>query len=421
MATNRKSNEDDEPNGAPETDRWYSLTLGSSFVDHRPSPKFCTLRYEFKPASIDKNQPGLLHKSKDNRVALEFHNNQHGKPKVTFEGVSEDHKKDEAVLFFDGEGFRLERLHRAVKRLRHVRLPGESTAPVAAVMSTSVSAVESYSPPTGGKGPKLQSLYKDILPNMPPVEMKEIDNNSSACLDPGPKPETGENFDCPPSLPNPPTASPDAQRSDEMEEEVDVVIDDDDNEDDGDNDDDISEKGRSPGKEFHTGIDINLPHPGVMDDEIADADVSDDVMYNGPNAAKALRGQVNAEVGEKHTDMDDEVVDVSDDMMDNGPNAAEALKAQVNAEVGEKQTYLDDEIVDVSDDVMDNGPNAAEALRAQVNAEVGEKETSSSNDTSESESSSGSGSGSGSESESESESSSSDNESSEGGDSVNSI
>lgn len=124
---------------------------------------------EFKPASIDKNQPGLLHKSKDNRVALEFHNNQHGKPKVTFEGVSEDHKKDEAVLFFDGEGFRLERLHRAVKRLRHVRLPGESAAPVAAVTSTSVSAVESYSPPTVGKGPKLQSLNKDILPNMPPV------------------------------------------------------------------------------------------------------------------------------------------------------------------------------------------------------------------------------------------------------------
>lgn len=44
MAKNRKNNDNDEPNTAPEPDRWYNLSLGSSFVDHRPSPKFCTLR-----------------------------------------------------------------------------------------------------------------------------------------------------------------------------------------------------------------------------------------------------------------------------------------------------------------------------------------------------------------------------------------
>ncbi|BFG25429.1 hypothetical protein CerSpe_117020 [Prunus speciosa] len=323
MAKNRKNNDNDEPNTAPEPDRWYNLSLGSSFVDHRPSPKFCTLRYEFKPASIDKNQPGSFHKSKDNRVTVEFHNNQHGKPKVTFEGVSEDYKEHDAVLFFDGESFRLERLHRAVKRLRHLRLPGESAAPAASVTSTSISALESYSPPTGGKGAKLQSLNKDVLPHMP-VEVKGIDINNSESL----------------------AASPDAEpRSDEMDEEVDVVIDDD------DDDDfvvhDTTGKGKSPVNEFHTGIDINIPHPGDLDDEIADVDV---------------------------------------------------------------------------DDVVDNGPNAAEALRAQVNAEVGGKQTSSSSDSSGSESSgSESGSGSGSGSESESASSSSDTESSEGGDSVNSI
>lgn len=165
-------------------------------------------------------------------------------------------------------------------------------------------------------------------------------------LAPGPTSEADKDFDCPPSLPNPPAASPDAEpRSDEMDEEVDVVIDDDD-------DDDVvvnetTGKGKSPVNEFHTGIDINIPHPGDLDDEIADVDV---------------------------------------------------------------------------DDVVDNVPNAAEALRAQVNAEVGGKQTSSSSDSSGSESSgSESGSGSGSGSESESASSSSDTESSEGGDSVNSI
>ncbi|KAI8027378.1 Bifunctional nuclease 1 [Camellia lanceoleosa] len=122
MASNNKK---EEPNMAPQPDRWFNLTLGSSFKDHYPSSKFFTL-HEFKPTSIDKNQARLLHKNKENRVTVEFHNNQPRKPKVTFEGSSEDYKENDAVLFFDGESFWLERLHRAVKRLRHVRLPSES-------------------------------------------------------------------------------------------------------------------------------------------------------------------------------------------------------------------------------------------------------------------------------------------------------
>lgn len=98
---------------------------------------------EFKPASVDKNRPGSLHKSKDNRVNVEFQNNQHGKPKVMFEGITEDYKENDAVLFFDGQTFRLEQLHRAVKRLRYVRQPGESAA-------TSVGpALESHVTPVG--------------------------------------------------------------------------------------------------------------------------------------------------------------------------------------------------------------------------------------------------------------------------------
>ncbi|RVW45722.1 Ell-associated factor Eaf [Vitis vinifera] len=165
---NKSINNKDEPSTAPESDRWYDLTLGSSFKDPHSSTKFCTLRYEFKPASIDKNQPGSLHKNKENRVTVEFHNNQPGKPKVTFEGSSEDYKENDAVLFFDGETFRLERLHRAVKRLRHVRLPGESAAAAATTAATTsvVPPVESYSPPIG-KGAKLQSFNKSIAHPVP--------------------------------------------------------------------------------------------------------------------------------------------------------------------------------------------------------------------------------------------------------------
>lgn len=122
---------------------------------------------EFKPASIDKNQAGMLHKTKDNRVTVEFNNNQPGRPKVVFEGTSEDYKDNDGVLFFDGESFRLEHLHRAVKRLRHVRLPGEFTGAVNnASAVTNAPTIESRSPPLA-KNIKSQTLSKPINHSMP--------------------------------------------------------------------------------------------------------------------------------------------------------------------------------------------------------------------------------------------------------------
>ncbi|GJU61260.1 DNA helicase [Tanacetum coccineum] len=52
----------------PPVDRWFDLTLGSSSQDN-PSFKFCTLPYEFKPASIDKNQAGKLHQKSHNKAS----------------------------------------------------------------------------------------------------------------------------------------------------------------------------------------------------------------------------------------------------------------------------------------------------------------------------------------------------------------
>lgn len=45
-------------------------------------------------------------------------------------------------------------------------------------------------------------------------------------------------------------------------------------------------------------FDINMPHQNEIDDEIADVDDSGDEVDKGPNAAEALRAQVNAE--ERH-------------------------------------------------------------------------------------------------------------------------
>jgi len=42
----KRNSTNEEPNTAPEPDRWYDIKLGSSFQDHHnhSSPKFCTLR-----------------------------------------------------------------------------------------------------------------------------------------------------------------------------------------------------------------------------------------------------------------------------------------------------------------------------------------------------------------------------------------
>ncbi|MFQ6619435.1 hypothetical protein Gotur_000342 [Gossypium turneri] len=278
MASN--SNQE-EPSTAPKPNRWYNISLGSSFKDqHQPNSKFCTLRYEFKPASIDKNQPGLLHKSKDYRVKVEFENNQHGKPKVTFDGVCEDYKDNDAVLFFNGEAFRLERLHRAVKRLRHVRQPGESRAAATSTtaMAPSVGpAAESYSPPLG-KGPKPESSNKSPVPPL----LEHIDTGD---LNSG-----GEHAS---SIPNKPTVSPDP-KSYESEEQVDIVNDDDDNDGLGTDkqDDNASEK-------ISTGIGIDINLPVDTDEEV---DLSEDEEHRtGRSAAEALRAQVNAEEKEEQS------------------------------------------------------------------------------------------------------------------------
>ncbi|KAL6507494.1 hypothetical protein OROGR_023689 [Orobanche gracilis] len=266
-----------EPSTAPQADRWYNLTLGSSFKEHNPS-KFCTFRYEFKPASIDKNQRGTLHKSKDNKVTVEFQNIQPGKPKMIFEGTSEDYKDNDAVILFDGESFRLERLHRAVKRLRHNRMLSETVA--------ASSGPSDPSSPQVGKGTKHQPLIKETyIPATVEVERIEVGNFNAS--DPKPRPDkTLEHHTTQPNSSNP---SPDPE-NDDLDEQLDIMNDDDED----NNDHAAANEGTIEVKEVD--FDINmLPQQTDTDDEIADVDVSYDEGDKGPNAAEALRAQVNAQ------------------------------------------------------------------------------------------------------------------------------
>ncbi|CAE6207011.1 unnamed protein product [Arabidopsis arenosa] len=170
---------------------------------------------------------------------LEFQNNQVNKTKVRFDGVSEDFndRDKDAILFFDGENFRLEKLHRAVKRLKYLRVPDESAAASRVVTKVVV-------PP--------------VADTVKPVKMADIDINNPI----------------------------------EFEEDVNI--------DDGDEparEEIIRTKEFQTGG---LDIDINLPHPAEMEeDEIAVVDINDDESYKGLNAAEALRAQVNAEAREE--------------------------------------------------------------------------------------------------------------------------
>ncbi|XP_031476002.1 uncharacterized protein LOC116247809 isoform X1 [Nymphaea colorata] len=273
-----------EPSTAPQPDKWYDLTLGSSFTEAASSSKFCTLRYEFKPASIDKSQPGSLIKTKDNKVTVEFQNNQPGKPKVIFEGTSEA-KDNEAVLLFDGNSFRLERLHRAVKRLRHLRLPGESSSAAAAAAASAASASDPllrsppHAKPSAAKPLSVppSSVTKTALHSVVPVEVERIDIGEFGSS--GAKPADKNSVDYSNAVPILPTSSP-IGKSDESEK-IDVLM-----------DDDEAEAGLGEAPKMNLNM-RNIENDS--EDEIADVDITDEEADKGPNAAEALRAQVNAQ------------------------------------------------------------------------------------------------------------------------------
>lgn len=102
------------------------------------------------------------------------------------------------------------------------------------------------------------------------------------------KPRNERTVGSPTPRPNLQITSPDV-KIDDLDEQLDILNNDDEDAAEAANGSNVFEK------EFHTGIDINIPQQNDTDDEIAEIDVSDDDVDKGPNAAEALREQVNAE------------------------------------------------------------------------------------------------------------------------------
>ncbi|EPS60444.1 hypothetical protein M569_14358, partial [Genlisea aurea] len=272
-----------EPSTAPQADRWYNLTLGSSFRDDNPS-KFCTLRYDFKPASIDKNQRGTLHKAKDNKVTVEFQNIQPGKPKVIFEGTSEDYKDNDAVLFFDGESFRLERLHRAVKRLRHNRTLGEASA--GGGSSATGHSSDANSPPVGGKPTKPHNLHlnKDSYHHHP-VEVERIEIGDLKTSDAKP---VAEDKTTVPVVDSKKDDDHDHDQDQDQDEPLDIMNHD-------DEDDEFINAATGIVKEHDFDINKQPNHGDTDEDETADILATSDgeEAGKGTDAAEELRARLN--------------------------------------------------------------------------------------------------------------------------------
>ncbi|GBG67134.1 hypothetical protein CBR_g81558 [Chara braunii] len=150
MAAMGKVVANDAVENGPRDNEWYPLRIGETMMNGSKSTlQYYTLRYDFKPASVDRTKPGSMFKDAENKIIVEFRNNQAGKPKVGFQGINEQCKELEGIVFFDGKEIRLERLSRAVKSLRHIR----------------TSTTDASSSQAGGLGASSPELPLDLIGN----------------------------------------------------------------------------------------------------------------------------------------------------------------------------------------------------------------------------------------------------------------
>eukprot|EP00884_Botryococcus_braunii_P014545 jgi/Botrbrau1/23091/Bobra.0243s0030.1 len=115
--------------GKPDLSQEYPIRLGNSFRDSQPSVGYCTMRYQFKPATVADCKPGcLLVEATTKRATLQLpKKTERGEqqPDLKFEGIYErtDNLGNdcECVLLFDGKSFVLEKVDSTIRQLRFVK------------------------------------------------------------------------------------------------------------------------------------------------------------------------------------------------------------------------------------------------------------------------------------------------------------
>lgn len=107
----------------------YPVKTGRSFVDNSDEPRelFCTFRYDFQPASIDRSIPGLVVCDSSDSVQVSMGTTNKDGCGILFKGKVACNKRTECLLVFDGESFALEHSAFTFSQLRHVRNTTEQT------------------------------------------------------------------------------------------------------------------------------------------------------------------------------------------------------------------------------------------------------------------------------------------------------
>lgn len=119
------------------------MHIGQSLQDSMVGPFYHSLRYDFKPASINTEAPGSLTFGIDGQVSLDLLKKSGDETGLAFTGYSEPYEDGlDCVAVFDGTSWTLQLLSGGLK-VQHVKGPGRATPPPqAAPAGTSDSSAE---------------------------------------------------------------------------------------------------------------------------------------------------------------------------------------------------------------------------------------------------------------------------------------
>ncbi|CAL8465585.1 g5121 [Coccomyxa elongata] len=114
---------------APSAGTSYPITLGETFLSETPSQSYCSLRYDFKPASAGRLRQGSI-QLQDNQATVNLPDTSYPGADMSFSGRHE-HSRDglDCVAIFDGVSWRLELVRSQVKGLKATRRAGRLPTP----------------------------------------------------------------------------------------------------------------------------------------------------------------------------------------------------------------------------------------------------------------------------------------------------
>ncbi|XP_019646024.1 PREDICTED: ELL-associated factor 1-like isoform X1 [Branchiostoma belcheri] len=151
-------------------DKVHELEIGKSF-DRTPKCAFHTIRYDFKPASVDTSQDAVLEVGENNDVTVTVpHIEGSGTSKTVFKGHKQPYRSKDCVLLIDPNSgtFTLEKLTSNMQ-VKKTRLEGKSKQlPAGLRPSTPNQASSSHPPPPSSTNPPpSKTARKESPPDSP--------------------------------------------------------------------------------------------------------------------------------------------------------------------------------------------------------------------------------------------------------------